>query len=511
MFGRDLRAAEHRRHMPLPQSPGYTFERVGSAPRVAGQCSNCDGMGRETYETESGKLSTQTCTACGGTGVTASRRTAFLDGFDMPEPRHRVAGWDWDDHLNGFVAVEAAREFTCACGDNVPAPGYTDCRCGKRWNAYSVVANGQRKMIAREVPVRQNVVMARTASSRKQAADYSNYSYDQLVDERDTLRQQYADWEIDQSEYRDTLAEIEAEAESRGLNLASREGRDVAAREFTCSCGSNIPAPGYTDCRCGKRWNAYTVSANGSKKMIAREVPVRENVVMANRRVARPSEKDLLSIVKSIAVSVGFPNARSMKMYDGRFFASLGQDHELYIEPTGRDSGYDWTVENKGRVVREGYGMTSGEITQDIRGSGVVASRKQSNVTWYPAPGGGFTSYNGPDPFGTEIPIGMVSENHGQYRWNVDNGADFFESGSESSLQAAQSAAEQALSRAPSAPAGGGGGNEADILEQFLDWRTDMGKMNENAVSDQELLQDLNEYNPPFSSQEVIKKELGLF
>ena len=186
-------------------------------------------------------------------GIAASRvsshRTAFLDSLEIPEPRHRVAGWDWDDHLNGFIAAEAAREFTCSCGSNIPAPGYTDCRCGKRWNAYTVSANGSKKMIAREVPVRQNVVMARTASSRKQAADYSNYSYDQLVDERDTLRQQYADWEIDQSEYRDTLAEIEAEAESRGLNLASREGRVVArtARRKTAVGWSKGTHPDISD------------------------------------------------------------------------------------------------------------------------------------------------------------------------------------------------------------------------------------------------------------------------
>ena len=231
----------------------------------------------------------------------SKRRTAFLDTVEFVEPRHRVAGWDWDDHLNGFIAAEAAREFTCACGANVPAPGYTDCRCGKRWNAYAISANGSKKMIAREIPVRENVVMARTASSRKTAspatmsdaeidleyqkirrqidkgdgtnfdrglelrrelkrrglptnlkpphimrqeygdkydtyvisrktaADYSNYSYDQLVDARDILRQEFADWKIDQSEYKDTLAEIEAEAESRGLTLASRKGR-VAAR-----------------------------------------------------------------------------------------------------------------------------------------------------------------------------------------------------------------------------------------------------------------------------------------
>ena len=129
-------------------------------------------------------------------GVTASRtashRTAFLDTLEIPEPRHRVAGWDWSDHLNGFVAAEAAREFTCACGDNVPAPGYTDCRCGKRWNAYSVLANGERKLIAREVPVRENVVMARTAR-RKTAAGWNKGTHPDISDLSDEQLQDFID------------------------------------------------------------------------------------------------------------------------------------------------------------------------------------------------------------------------------------------------------------------------------------------------------------------------------
>ena len=130
---------------------------------------------------------------------TASRRTAFLDTIEIAEPRHRVAGWDWSDHLNGFVAVEAAREFTCSCGDNVPAPGYTDCRCGKRWNAYQVVSNGERKMIAREVPVRENVVMARTASRRTaETIDSENLQVGDVVkygDETITIIGEQEYWE----------------------------------------------------------------------------------------------------------------------------------------------------------------------------------------------------------------------------------------------------------------------------------------------------------------------------
>lgn len=354
MFGREFRAAEHRQHH-VPSAPtGYGLEKVGyESLRTADSYQFGGGWSAKiVYENDDeGEYAEAILTGPGGVEeviypgdgrtfepgeledearqliseygdspyedtyqynsshreasreATASHHLAFFDGFDLPEPRHRVAGWDWDDHLNGFIAAEAAREFTCSCGANVPAPGYTDCHCGKRWNAYTINANGSQKMIAREVPVRDGVVMAgRTASraaayeeddgytspdpgdsievhsggsyfevlydkrigdhkfratngqefyvtsivsingdrldpekirleaSRKQAADYSNYSYDQLVDARDILRQQYADWEIDQSEYKNTLAEIEAEAESRGLNLASRKGRVMAGR-----------------------------------------------------------------------------------------------------------------------------------------------------------------------------------------------------------------------------------------------------------------------------------------
>ena len=249
---------------------GYTSSRT-----AAGKCQKCDGMGRETYETDTGSLSTQTCKACGGTGQakesrrtaswdqeydgtwfgsfpngvlgwltpsrdsefpdtytvsaeidrpgdsrelftefnvsleegkrmveeaaaqvtssrTANRRTAFLDTVHFAEPRHRVAGWDWDDHLNGFIAAEAAREFTCSCGSNIPAPGYTDCRCGKRWNAYTIQANGSKKMIAREVPVRENVVMARTAH-RKTAAGWNKGTHPDISDLSDEQLQDFID------------------------------------------------------------------------------------------------------------------------------------------------------------------------------------------------------------------------------------------------------------------------------------------------------------------------------
>lgn len=77
----------------------------------------------------------------------------------------RVPGWKWDDHLSGYLSKEA-RSFTCACGESVGSPSYQTCRCGKIWNVYAIgdthhLASDTASMyIAREIPVRDNVIMA---------------------------------------------------------------------------------------------------------------------------------------------------------------------------------------------------------------------------------------------------------------------------------------------------------------------------------------------------------------
>lgn len=89
----------------------------------------------------------------------------------------RVPGWKWDDHLSGYVSKEA-RRFTCSCGDPVDAPSYKTCKCGKIWNVYAIgdthhlASDSADMFIAREIPVRDNVIMA----SRKMAVshDYEN-------------------------------------------------------------------------------------------------------------------------------------------------------------------------------------------------------------------------------------------------------------------------------------------------------------------------------------------------
>ena len=91
------------------------------------------------------------------------------------------------------------------------------------------------------------------------------------------------------------------------------------------------------------------------------------------------SDSDYISIAQSIVVSgLGLPRARGLKMADGRYSVAAG-DKDLYIKPTGRGGGYDWTVEpaGGGQPLREGWGMTSAEIIEDLRGSS-LAYRKQA-------------------------------------------------------------------------------------------------------------------------------------
>ena len=64
------------------------------------------------------------------------------------------------------------------------------------------------------------------------------------------------------------------------------------ARAFTCSCGQKIAAPSYKTCGCGKVWNVYAIgdshhlASDTAEVYIAREIPVRPGVIMANRKMA---------------------------------------------------------------------------------------------------------------------------------------------------------------------------------------------------------------------------------
>lgn len=93
-----------------------------------------------------------------GSRRTAARKTASL-WDEIREPRHKVAGWNWDEVLNGYVA-EGAADFACICGSNVTAPGQVVCACGKLWNSYTISHEGATRLVCREIPVRKDVVLA---------------------------------------------------------------------------------------------------------------------------------------------------------------------------------------------------------------------------------------------------------------------------------------------------------------------------------------------------------------
>jgi len=57
---------------------------------------------------------------------------------------------------------------------------------------------------------------------------------------------------------------------------------DATSAHFACLCGANVEAPGYNTCVCGKVWNSYPIQANGTTKVICREIPVRD-LLLASR------------------------------------------------------------------------------------------------------------------------------------------------------------------------------------------------------------------------------------
>lgn len=94
----------------------------------------------------------------------SKRKTASMWDSVSTASRHKVAGWDWDERLSGYVAEGSSLHFACICGANVEAPGYTNCVCGKRWNSYQVSHEGRVQMFCREIPNRgADVVLANRA------------------------------------------------------------------------------------------------------------------------------------------------------------------------------------------------------------------------------------------------------------------------------------------------------------------------------------------------------------
>ena len=111
---------------------------------------------------------------------TSTRRQAWSGWGGASLSMKRVAGWDFDHRLNGYITT-AADTFSCDCGENFTTPsGYRKCgSCGRAWNSYVIGTDGHgkeaslEKVICREIPVRKDVIVA----SRRQAAPAN---FDQL-------------------------------------------------------------------------------------------------------------------------------------------------------------------------------------------------------------------------------------------------------------------------------------------------------------------------------------------
>lgn len=102
-----------------------------------------------------------------------ARRKQAWSGWGAPAMK-RVAGWDFDHRLNGYITTAADR-FSCDCGEEFATPsGYRKCgSCGRAWNSYVIGSDSHgkeaalEKVIVREIPVRKDVIVA---SKRRRAA-----------------------------------------------------------------------------------------------------------------------------------------------------------------------------------------------------------------------------------------------------------------------------------------------------------------------------------------------------
>lgn len=101
----------------------------------------------------------------------------------------------------------------------------------------------------------------------------------------------------------------------------SKEGK-----AFTCSCGQKIAAPSYKTCSCGKVWNitalgsAQHLASDTADFYVAREIPVRPGVIMANRKMAARDAADC-EACKENAVEPAYENA-----YEQAISQGMGQE-----------------------------------------------------------------------------------------------------------------------------------------------------------------------------------------
>jgi hypothetical protein len=103
----------------------------------------------------------------------ASNKVAFMNLNPEIKHRHLVAGWNWDDQLNGYVTAgdhEGSRTFECSCGNGIESPGMKTCSCGKVWNSYTIASSENNLLVCREVP-RRDVMLAKMKTASFPGSD----------------------------------------------------------------------------------------------------------------------------------------------------------------------------------------------------------------------------------------------------------------------------------------------------------------------------------------------------
>lgn len=108
-----------------------------------------------------------------------------------------------------------------------------------------------------------------------------------------TAQRDISRWFVAQKVAHDTARDVLASSRNYRRKMSSSWHLDnklsayvsKVQQKFACSCGAKLDVPAYNICKCGKIWNAYRVTSatKGDTMYVVREIPVRENVLVAGR------------------------------------------------------------------------------------------------------------------------------------------------------------------------------------------------------------------------------------
>jgi hypothetical protein len=190
----------------------------------------------------------------------------------------KVAGWNWDDHLNGYVTAKR-QPFTCTtagCGQEVPTPSYGTCRCGKIWNTYAIgddkhLASGDAEMyIAREIPVRDGVIMA----NRKMAGEDEEFNNASGDGERQDYAEDiefHTDDELENSEKAHSPGETDNSGSKTAYTVGDDDHTPVTrdGEKFCSGCNALLWDPSVHHCpakQASTKFADWTVYDDDSNK-----------------------------------------------------------------------------------------------------------------------------------------------------------------------------------------------------------------------------------------------------